>query len=285
MDVVRSVSPRAERVVGKAQTPVHVGEFADSHVHLASSAFTDDVDAVIERARAAGARALVCIGESPEAAERAQHLAARHANLVFHTCGLHPHDANEWDAVRHPQAIRAAASRGAVAVGECGLDYHYDHSPREVQRRTLDAQIALAAELDLPIVLHTREAEDDTRDMLGDATKAGVRGVLHCYTGSESLAEAALAVGWYVSFSGIITFRNWHSEALLRLVPDDRLLVESDAPYLAPVPYRGKRNESEWVPHTIARLAAVRGAAGDAIAAVTLKNTRTFFRLPTPPHE
>ena len=268
-----------------AQTPVHVSEFADSHVHLASSAFTDDVDAVIERARAAGARALVCIGESPEAAERAQLIAARHAGLVFHTCGLHPHDANEWDGELHPRAIREAAMRGTVAVGECGLDYHYDHAPRPVQRRVLAAQVELAAELDLPIVLHTREAEDDTRDMLADAAKARVRGVLHCFTGSEALAEAALAVGWYVSFSGIITFRNWHSEALLRLVPDDRLLVESDAPYLAPVPNRGKRNESGWVPHTVARLAAARGSDTGTIAAITLHNTRTFFRLPTPPHE
>ncbi len=281
----RSVSRRAERDVSRTQTPVHVGGFADSHVHLGSSAFTDDVDAVIERARAAGARALVCIGESPEAAERAQHLASRHAGLVFHTCGLHPHDANEWDPAMHPHAIREAAARGAVAVGECGLDYHYDHAPRPVQRQTLAAQLELAAELDLPIVLHTRDAEDDTHAMLAEASKAGVRGVLHCFTGSEALADAALAVGWFVSFSGIITFRNWHSEALLRLVPDDRLLVESDAPYLAPIPNRGKRNESQWVPHTIARLAAARDVDAASMAALTLQNTRTFFRLPSPSHE
>lgn len=282
---VRSVSPRAERVVRDLQTPVHVSGFADSHVHLASSAFADDADVVIERARAAGARALVCIGESVEAAERAQQLAARHAGLVFHTCGVHPHDANEWDPARHPGAIRDAAARGAVAVGECGLDYHYDHAPRPVQRQALAAQLELAAVLDLPIVLHTREAEEDTRAMLANAATAGVRGVLHCFTGSEALAEAALIAGWYVSFSGIVTFRNWHSESLLRLVPDDRLLVESDAPYLAPVPNRGKRNESQWVPHTIARLAAARGGDAASLAAITLHNTRTFFRLPSPPHE
>lgn len=260
---------------------MHVTEFADSHVHLASTAFTDDVDAVIERARAAGARALVCIGESPDAAARARDVAARYPGLVFHTCGLHPHDANDWDAVTHGEAIRVAAGLGSVAVGECGLDYHYDHAPRDVQRRALDDQIALAAELALPIVLHTREAEDDTRAMLADAASAGVRGVLHCFTGSEALAEAALAVGWFVSFSGIITFRNWHSEALLRLVPDDRLLVESDAPYLAPVPNRGKRNESSWVPHTIQRLAAARACDASEVAAKTLHNTRTFFGLST----
>jgi TatD DNase family protein len=149
-----------------------------------------------------------------------------------------------------------------------------------VQRRTLDAQLALAAELDRPIVLHTREAEDDTRDMLRAAASAGVRGVLHCFTGSASLARAGLDAGWFLSFSGIITFRNWHDESLLALVPDDRLLVESDAPYLAPIPNRGKRNEPAWVPHTIRRLAAARATTAEALAALTLHNTRRFFRLP-----
>lgn len=253
--------------------------FADSHVHLASAAFTDDVEAAIDRARAAGARALVCIGESADAAARAREIAARHPDLVFHTSGVHPHDAAQWDDVRDSEAIRLGVALGAVAVGECGLDYHYDHAPRDVQRRTLDAQLALAAELDRPIVLHTRQAEDDTRDMLAHAASAGIRGVLHCFTGSVSLAEAGLAAGWHVSFSGIVTFRNWTDLELLRCVPDDRLLVESDAPYLAPVPNRGKRNESSWVPFTIQRLAAVRDTSTEALADITLHNTRRFFRL------
>jgi TatD DNase family protein len=278
--VGRSVSPRDKRAVGKSVPPVSVTAFADSHVHLASTAFTEDVDAVIDRARAAGARALVCIGESPAAAVRARDIALRFPGLVHHTCGLHPHDAADWDDVVHPAAIRDAVRLGAVAVGECGLDYHYDHSPRDVQRRALEAQLALAAELDRPIVLHTREAEDDTRDLLRSAASAGVRGVLHCFTGSRSLAQAGLDAGWYVSFSGIISFRNWHDESLLALVPDDRLLVESDAPYLAPIPHRGKRNESSWVPHTIQRLAAARGTTAEALAALTLDNTQSFFRLP-----
>lgn len=266
--------------MSRTAAPVHVSAFADSHVHLASTAFTDEVDAVIDRARAAGARALVCIGESPAAAARARALAARYPGLVHHTCGLHPHEAAQWDDAVHPEHIREAVRLGACAVGECGLDYHYDYAPRDVQRRTLDAQLALAAELDRPIVLHTRDAEDDTRAMLEAAHSAGVSGVLHCYTGTVALAEAGLAAGWYVSFSGIVTFRNWHDEALLRLVPDDRLLVESDAPYLAPIPHRGKRNESAWVPYTIVRLAAARGCPPEALAATTLENTRRFFRLP-----
>jgi TatD DNase family protein len=254
--------------------------FADSHVHLADPAFADDAEAVIQRARAAGARALVCIGESPAAAVRARALVARHPDLVFHTCGVHPHDAAIWDDARDGEAVRESVALGAVAVGECGLDYHYDHAPRDVQRRALAAQVGLAAELQRPIVLHTREAEADTMTMLRDAEAAGVSGVLHCFTGTAALAEVALAAGWYVSFSGIVTFRRWSDEAVVQLVPDDRLLVESDAPYLAPVPNRGKRNESAWVPSTIAKVAAVRGIEPATVASLTLRNTRRFFRLP-----
>lgn len=262
-----------------SNTTEHVTAFADSHVHLASPAFADDAEAVVLRAREAGAKLLVCIGETPAAAVRAREMAARHPDLVRHTCGVHPHEAASWDAARDADAIREAVALGAVAIGECGLDYHYDFAPRVEQRAALDAQIALAVELDRPIVLHTRDAESDTADMLREAEAAGVRGVLHCYTGSWQLAERGLAAGWFVSFSGIITFRNWTDEALLRDVPDDRLLVESDAPYLAPVPFRGKRNESSWVPRTIERLAAVRGGSASELAARTLQNTRVLFDL------
>jgi TatD DNase family protein len=254
--------------------------FADSHVHLADAAFTDDVDAVIERARAAGARALVCIGESPVAARRAQQVAERYPQFVFHTCGVHPYDASSWDDARDGAAIREAVGRGAVAVGECGLDTTYGHVPREDQRRALDAQMALAAELNRPIVLHTREAEADTINVLREARAAGVRGVLHCFTGSHALAEAGLDAGWYVSFSGIITFKKWSDDSLLRLVPDDRLLIESDAPYLAPVPHRGKRNESSFVSVTLARIAATRETDPDRLGRQTLLNTCQLFGLP-----
>jgi TatD DNase family protein len=127
--------------------------------------------------------------------------------------------------------------------------------------------------------VHTREAEDDTRDLVREGAAAGVSGVLHCYTGSAALAEDALAAGWYVSFSGIVTFKKWTDEALLRLIPDDRLLAESDAPYLAPVPNRGRRNEPAWVAHTVARLAEVRGVAADVLGAATVANARRFFAL------
>jgi TatD DNase family protein len=253
--------------------------FIDSHVHLADPAFDPDRADIVERARQAGAVALVCIGESLEAARRAGSLAERYPGFCYFTAGVHPHDAADFDADRDLVGIRAELARGAVAVGECGLDYHYDHSPRERQREAFIAQLSLAGEHQRPVVVHTRDAEDDTRALVEEAGRRGVRGVLHCYTGSHQLARAALDVGWYVSFSGIVTFRKWADDELVRLVPDDRLLVESDAPYLAPVPHRGRRNEPAFVPRTIERVAAVRGVPPDALADITAANARRLFGL------
>jgi len=255
--------------------------FIDSHAHLADPAFDADREDVVQRARAAGARALVCIGESIATAERAAALAARHPEFVVATAGVHPHDAASFDPARDLDALRALVARGAVAIGECGLDAHYDHSPRELQRRAFAAQLALARELDTPVIVHTREAEEDTGAMVREAGAAGVRGVLHCYTGSHTLAELALDVGWYVSFSGIVTFKKWDDDALIRLVPEDRLLVETDSPYLAPVPYRGKRNEPAWVTFTVARVAAARGVETATLAAQTAQNATRLFGLST----
>jgi TatD DNase family protein len=251
--------------------------FIDSHAHLADPAFDPDREAVIERAFAAGADAIVCIGESLAAAGRAGAIARAHPGRIAFTAGIHPHDAAGFDGARDLPLIEASLEAGAVAVGECGLDYHYDHSPRDAQRAAFQAQLELAARRRAPVVVHTREAEDNTRAMISEA--AGVTGVLHCYTGSAALAEHALAAGWYVSFAGIITFKKWTDVALLRLVPDDRLLVESDAPFLAPAPHRGKRNEPSFVPLTIAGLAAARGQAADHVAATTAANARRFFSL------
>jgi TatD DNase family protein len=257
--------------------------FIDSHAHLADPAFDEDRDVVIARARTTGARAIVCIGESIAAARRASAIAEAHPGFVFATAGVHPHDAAEFDPIADLAAIKERAQHGAVAIGECGLDYHYDHSPRDLQRRAFAAQLAIARELDLPVVVHTREAESDTSAMVAEAGAAGIRGVLHCYTGSHALADTALAAGWYVSFSGIVTFKKWDDDALIRLVPDDRILVESDSPYLAPIPNRGKRNEPAWVSFTVARVAAARGIDATACGALTLANTVRFFGIPISP--
>ena len=256
-----------------------MASFIDSHAHLADASFDADRDEVLERARRTGARAVLCIGESLAAADRAADLARRHAGFVFFTAGIHPHDAAAFDAARDIAGIRDALESGAVAVGECGLDYHYDHSPAARQREAFAAQIAVAGETRRPLVVHTREAEADTRAMLADAAAGGVIGVLHCYTGSHELAELALSSGWYVSFSGIVTFRKWTDDALLRLVPDDRLLAESDAPYLAPVPHRGKRNEPAFVTYTLARLADARRTDPATLGRQLAANAQRLFGL------
>ena len=198
---------------------------------------------------------------------------------MFSTAGIHPHDAAGFDEPRDIPGLREFLKSGAVAVGECGLDYHYDNSPREAQRAAFAAQIALAGETNKPIVVHTRDAEDDTRSLIGEARTSGVIGVLHCYTGSHALAEFALEAGWSVSFSGIVTFNKWTDADLLRLVPSDRLLVESDSPYLAPVPFRGKRNEPAWVSRTLAKVAAARGEETQELGRVTAANAQRLFGL------
>jgi TatD DNase family protein len=256
--------------------------FIDSHAHLADAAFAGDRDAVISRARDAGAVAIVCIGESVDAAAIAAEYAAKNAGFVFATAGVHPHDAATFDAERDIPKLRGFIQSGAVAVGECGLDYHYDNSPRDAQRAAFAAQIALAGETSRPVVVHTRDAEDDTRAMIGEAGSAGVVGVLHCYTGTKSLAEFAIAAGWYVSFSGIVTFKKWTDDDLIRLVPRDRILVESDSPYLAPMPFRGKRNEPAWVAHTLRKVATVRGDDPQELGRATATNTQRLFGLAFP---
>ena len=257
--------------------------FVDSHVHLADQAFDPDREDVIERARLSGARALLCIGESIAAANRASAIAATHPGFVHFTVGVHPHEAHTFDAPRDAAAIRAAVQSGAVAIGECGLDYHYDHSPRPLQLAAFEQQIALAGELARPLVVHTREAVEDTRALVSRAGKQGIRGVLHCFTGPRELAETALDADWYLSFSGVITFKRWADDALLRLAPANRVLVESEAPYLAPVPHRGKRNESAWVSLTLARLADARGIPADVLGHTTTENAARLFALRLPP--
>jgi len=268
--------PRRDERAGASSSPL---PFIDSHAHIAGEEFDGDRDAVLERLRDAGGLGVVCIGESLEAARRARGVVQGHPGFTWWTAGVHPHDAAGYDPSRDAPAIREAMDSGAVAVGECGLDYHYDNSPRPLQRRAFADQLAIAKDTGRPVVVHTRVAEDDTAAMVKEAGAAGIRGVLHCYTGSHALAEVGLAAGWYVSFSGIITFRKWDDVALLRLVPDDRLLVESDSPYLAPIPHRGKRNEPAWCAYTLRRLAEVRGADPIALAERVVQNTRRFFPL------
>jgi TatD DNase family protein len=260
--------------------------FTDSHSHLADPAFDADREDVIARARVTGARAIVCIGESPGAADRARQIAASHPGFIWYTAGAHPHDAAAFDSARDLPRIREHLAAGAVAIGECGLDYFYDHSPRDAQRHVFGVQLALAAETGRPVVVHTRQAVEDTIAMVSEAARGGVRGVLHCFTGPSELADRAIELGWYVSFAGVVTFRKWTGDALVRAVPADRLLVESDAPYLTPVPHRGRRNEPAYVSFTVARVAGAREESPFDVGERCVRNAAALFGLavtPTPP--
>jgi TatD DNase family protein len=275
---VTSLGPRHESA--RAGAPVvPPAPWLDSHAHLADPALDDERAALLQRAREAGGEGVVCIGESLAAAARARQVAAAHPGVVWWTAGVHPHDAAGFDSVRDAETIAQAMRDGAVAVGECGLDYHYDHSPRALQRRAFAAQLAVAAQHDRPVVVHTREAEPDTIAMVREAGDAGIRGVLHCFTGSPALAAAGLEAGWHLSFAGIVTFKKWDGADVVRLVPEDRILVESDTPFLAPVPFRGKRNEPAWCAYTLARLAELRGTSAAALGRAVVANARHLFRL------
>ncbi|HEV2132580.1 MAG TPA: TatD family hydrolase [Longimicrobiaceae bacterium] len=249
----------------------------DSHAHLTDERLLAEAAEVVERARAAGVRQVVTIGTTPEDSRRAIELASRLPG-VFATAGIHPHSADAADDDAFARLEVLARSPRVVALGETGLDYFYDNSPHEAQRRAFAHHLELARALELPVVVHSRDADEDLRAMLREEA-SGTRGVLHCFTGGRALLEAALAAGWYISFAGTITFRNFADTELLRAVPLDRILVETDSPYLAPVPHRGKRNEPAYVPLVARRAAELRGEDPEEFGAATIRNTRALYRL------
>lgn len=256
----------------------------DSHCHLAGEEFVADRDAVIARARAAGIeRALVILAAEDEAEWTRGHEVAAAWPAVRFAVGVHPHQAHVFAAdpaaAARAVAARLDASALAVAVGEIGLDYHYDFSPRDVQQAVFRAQLALARERRLPVAIHTREAEPDTLQLIAEAQGQGpVRGVFHCFTGGPAVAERALATGFYLSFAGILTFpRAVELREALRMTPLDRLLVETDAPYLAPVPHRGARNEPAWVAETLAVAARERHLGAAELGAIVRANHDRLF--------
>jgi TatD DNase family protein len=254
----------------------------DSHCHIAGEEFGADLADVVRRALDAGVTSALCILSAGDAAEAARAGQVRDAwPAIRFAVGVHPHNAGAF-AGKVDEAValvRAeAAHAGACAIGEIGLDYHYDFSPRDVQREVFRAQIGLARELQLPIVIHTREATADTFRVLDEAGAGAVRGVFHCFTGDAATARSALDIGFYLSFAGIVTFPK--AEGLREaaaLVPDDRLLTETDAPYLAPVPFRGKRNEPAHVARVVEALAAVRGVTAEHAADAARRAFHTLF--------
>lgn len=252
-------------------------ELIDSHCHLDSEQFDDDREAVIERALAAGVEHMVAIGsgDGPPDLEAGVRLADRY-RFLYATIGVHPHDAAKATAETHLRLAELASRAKVVAVGEIGLDYHYDHSPRDIQRDVFVEQMRIARNARKPIVIHTRSAWDDTMTLLREHwTPSGLGGIIHCFSEGPREAEQALAIGFHISFAGIVTFPKATAvQEAARLTPADRLLIETDAPYLAPVPKRGKRNEPAYIVETARKLAELRGVTPDQIAQTTSANWR-----------
>jgi len=253
----------------------------DSHAHLDDARFSEDREAVLQRAWDSGIRAILTIGNGagPDDMGCGIPIAEAHP-WVYTSVGIHPHDASRVE--NHHYELMKGLSRHekVVAIGEAGLDYHYDNSPRETQREVFRAQANLARELNLPLIVHTREADEDTKSILREAEPS--RGVIHCFTSGDELADFALDLGFCISFSGIVTFPNARSLAeIARRVPPDRILVETDCPYLAPVPHRGQRNEPGFVSDTARFIANLRGVAPDDLAAQTSANFERLFALKT----
>jgi TatD DNase family protein len=260
----------------------------DSHCHLADEKFASDLPEVVARARAAGLSAVVCIlsADEPKEVARAAVVSAAWPAVLYAT-GVHPHRAAAYAGRAADAAAvtrQSALAVGAVAIGEIGLDYHYDFAPRDVQREVFAAQVALAVELAKPVVIHTRLATEDTMAVLregGAGGSGGVRGVMHCFSGTPDEARQALDLGFYISLAGIVTFPKADSlRDVARLVPVDRLLVETDAPFLAPVPHRGRRNEPAWARVTLETIARLRGMPFDELSTHVAANVRALMSPP-----
>lgn len=256
----------------------------DTHCHLDFPDFACEQDAVVERARAAGLKRIITISTRTKDFASISKLAESHED-VFCTVGTHPHNAHEEADVTEEELAALARHPKCVGIGEAGLDYHYDKAPRDVAAKVFRAHIAAARRSGLPIVVHARDADEDIATILREEMEKGAfKGLLHCFTGSPMLAEVALALGFYISFSGVLTFKK--SQALREIacsVPMDRVLVETDAPFLAPVPYRGKRNEPAFIAETARTLAEVKGVSVQVISDTTSANAlRLFSKMPAP---
>lgn len=267
-------------------TPV----FIDSHAHIDGPEYDSDREDVIARARDAGVVAILDVGTGDPhsgAFERAVELAERYEN-VYAAVGTHPHDARLFDD-KAEERIRTLQQQSArvIAWGEIGLDYHYDNSPRDVQRAVFARQLRAARECNLPVIIHTREADEDTIAILSSEWKDNqLGGIMHCFGGSLELAEAAMKLGFQISFSGNVTFKKAQQiRGVATHVPLDRLLIETDCPFLSPEPYRGRRNEPARVVEVARSLAAIHGEAIDRIADITSQNFARLFKLPLPLRE
>ncbi|HWP43521.1 MAG TPA: TatD family hydrolase [Blastocatellia bacterium] len=257
--------------------------YIDSHAHIEMEYFDSDREAMIRRALDAGIEIIVAVGNgdiSKDSHSRAFRIAEKHP-FIYTTVGVHPHEARLLDGEMYARLADLSSHEKVIAWGEMGLDYHYDNSPRDAQRDAFRKQLQMARERRLPAVIHTREAEADTLAILKDEWEgSGLPGIIHCFTGTRAFAEEAIRLGFYISFSGVVTFKK--AEELrdtARHLPIARLLIETDSPFLAPVPYRGRRNEPAYVVETARQIAALRDLSVEDVGRITSVNFKRLFRL------
>ncbi|HXU39635.1 MAG TPA: TatD family hydrolase [Blastocatellia bacterium] len=257
--------------------------YIDSHAHIEGSEFDGDREAVIQRALEAGVEIIVCVGDGEVAADShaAAFRLAEQYPLIYTTVGVHPHEARLLDDDLYAQLMELSRHPKVIAWGEIGLDYHYDNSPRDVQREAFRKQLRMARDRGLPLSIHTREAEADTLAILEEEWKgSGLGGVIHCFTGTRAFAEAAVELGFYISFSGVVTFKKAEDlRETARAIPIDRMLIETDSPFLAPIPYRGRRNEPAYVVEIARALAGIHGIETEELGKTTSRNFKRLFEL------
>jgi TatD DNase family protein len=260
--------------------------FVDSHAHLDVPNYDADRAEVISRARQSGVGLIleICGSDIAKGSLDVGLKLAEGYPFIYAAVGVHPHEASLYDEALERKLLAMSDHEKVIGWGEIGLDYHYDHSPRDAQRRVFSRQLQLALERRLPAIIHTREAEDDTIQILredwADAGGHAVGGIIHCFTGTQKLADAAIELGFHISFSGVLTFKNAGDlREVARSVPMERLLVETDCPYLAPLPHRGKRNEPAFVLETAAKLAELKSVGVEEIASATCGNFKRLFNL------
>ena len=251
----------------------------DTHAHLDYPQINEQLDDVLARADEAGVKQIISIGVKLSTCDKPKKIAETYSH-IWCSVGIHPHEAgNEPQACDYDAIYKAANHPKVVAIGEAGLDYFYDNAPRDKQAESLRCQIAVARDLQLPIIIHAREADEDMATILEDEYEKGAfKGVLHCFSSGEALARRALDIGFYVSFSGIVTFKSATTlQDIAKFIPDDRILVETDAPFLAPVPKRGQVNEPAFTRHTAEFVATLRGVTIDEFASQTTANAQRLF--------
>lgn len=259
------------------------GPLIDTHCHLEMSEFDNDRDSVIERAKASNIEAIITIGSDPESNESAIRLGKRY-DSVYCSVGIHPHSAISFTDDIYEKLKGWASNRKVVAIGETGLDYHYMNSPREIQKNVFRRHIGLAKEMNLPLIVHSRDAKSDTLNILKEG--GIIKGVLHCFSGDIEMAEAVMSLGFYISIAGPVTFKNAKRlKEIARLIPDDYLLLETDSPYLSPEQVRGKRNEPSYIVYIVSEIARLRGVKEEDIARLTTLNAKRLFGIGVLPEE